>query len=141
MRQSLSLLLLFLSAISGQARTLPQRPNIVILVADDLGWADVGYHNSEMRTPNIDRLAMTGVELDAHYVMPMCTPTRVALMTGRYPSRFGNHCTQASNQRALPPGTLTLASMLHDLGYATAIIGKWHLGSKPEWGPNYCVFD
>lgn len=110
--------------------------NIVILVADDLGWNDVGYHNSEMRTPTIDRLAAEGVELDMHYVQPQCTPTRVALLTGRYPSRFGRHCTQASNEQALPEGTPTLASLLKQAGYRTAIVGKWHLGSLPEWGPN-----
>ena len=116
------------------------RPNVVIFVADDLGWADVGYHNPEMRTPNLDALVKTGVELDRHYVMPMCTPTRVALMTGRYPSRFGTHCTQASNKRALPMGTPTLASMFQAAGYDTALIGKWHLGSKPEWGPIHYGF-
>lgn len=120
--------------------TYAAQPNVVIFVADDLGWNDVGYHNSEMRTPHLDALAKTGVELDRHYVMPMCTPTRVALMTGRYPSRFGTHCTQASNQRALPPGTPTMASMFSEAGYDTALIGKWHLGSKPEWGPNHYGF-
>ena len=125
-------------AFTGKAT---QRPNIVIVVADDLGWADVGYHNPEIKTPHIDRLVRHGVELHAHYVQPQCTPTRVALMTGRYPSRFGNHCTQASNQQALPFGTPTLASALRDAGYETAICGKWHLGSKPEWGPNHYGFD
>ena len=121
--------------------SIPRSPNIVLLLADDLGWADVGFHNPQMRTPRLDQLANLGVELDCHYVMPMCTPTRVALMTGRYPSRFGNHCTQASNEQALPFGTATLASVLHDAGYDTALIGKWHLGSRPEWGPNHYGFD
>jgi len=119
---------------------IPRRPNILVIVADDLGWADVGYHNPEMRTPNIDSLVQTGVELDCHYVMPVCTPTRVALLTGRYPSRFGSHCTQPSNEQALPYGTQTLASLLREEGYDTAIVGKWHLGSKPEWGPNHYGF-
>ena len=118
-----------------------KKPNIVLIVADDMGWADVGYHNPILQTPAIDRLARTGVELDCHYVQPQCTPTRVALMTGRYPSRFGNHCTQASNSQAYPIGTLTMASMLKSLGYKTAIAGKWHMGSKPEWGPNHYGFD
>lgn len=119
----------------------PERPNILVIVADDLGWADVGYHNPEMRTPNLDSLVQTGVELDCHYVMPVCTPTRVALLTGRYPSRFGNHCTQPSNEQALAFGTQTLASLLRTRGYDTALVGKWHLGSKPEWGPNYFGFN
>lgn len=117
------------------------RPNVVVIVSDDQGWGDVGYHDASLRTPHMDTLARTGVELDQHYVQPQCTPTRVALMTGRYPSRFGAHCTTASNQRSLPPGTPTLASMLKSRGYATALAGKWHLGSKAEWGPNHYGFD
>jgi arylsulfatase A-like enzyme len=117
------------------------RPNILVIVIDDMGWADVGYHSPEIKSPNLDKLARTGVELDCHYVQPQCTPTRVALMTGRFPSRFGRHCTQASNEQAYPIGTLTMASMLKSLGYETAITGKWHMGSKPEWGPNHHGFD
>ncbi|QIF03653.1 arylsulfatase [Roseimicrobium sp. ORNL1] len=117
------------------------RPNVIIIVSDDQGWADVGYHNPEMRTPNLDRLAREGVELDHHYVQPQCTPTRVALMTGRYPSRFGSHCTQASPDHAYPFETLTLGKMFQSLGYDTALIGKWHMGSKPEWGPNHHGFN
>jgi len=116
-------------------------PNVLVIVSDDQGWGDVGYHAAELRTPHMDRLARNGVELDQHYVQPQCTPTRVALLTGRYPSRFGPHCTTASNQRALPPGTPTLASMFRSAGYETALVGKWHLGSKPEWGPNHYGFD
>ena len=90
---------------------LSDLPNIVLIVSDDQGWADIGYHNTEIKTPNLDKLAKTGIELDCHYVQPQCTPTRVALMTGRYPSRFGPHCTQASNEQSYPFGTLTMASM------------------------------
>jgi len=130
----------FLSACASVSAAEAQ-PNIVIIVADDMGWADIGYHNPEIISPNLDRLAETGVVLETHYVQPQCTPTRVALMTGRYPSRFGLHCTQASNEQAYPVGTLTLASMLKTAGYATAITGKWHMGSKPQWGPNNYGFD
>ena len=121
-------------------KSLP-KPNIVLLVADDLGWNDIGYHNNQIKSHNLDRLAATGVELDQHYVQPQCTPTRVALMTGRYPSRFGSHCTQASNEHSYPLETLTIASMLKKLGYTTGLFGKWHMGSKPEWGPNHHGFD
>ncbi len=131
--------LTLLAAICGSLSASP--PNIVLLLADDLGWGGVGYHNSEKRTPHIDALAKSGVEFHRHYVMPACTPTRVALLTGRFPSRWGTHCTQASNERALPPGTPTIASVLQAAGYDTALIGKWHLGSKPEWGPNHYGFD
>lgn len=128
------------TTILGADATTARPPNIVLIVADDLGWADVGYHASEIRSPTIDRLAAEGVKLESHYVMPQCTPTRVALLTGRYPSRFGNHCTQAANTKALPDGTPTLASLLKSAGYDTGIFGKWHLGSKPEWGPNHFGF-
>lgn len=117
------------------------RPNILFIVSDDQGWNDVGYNNPDIRSPNIDRLARTGVELTCHYVQPQCTPTRVALMTGRYPGRFGRHATTASNEQAFPIGTPTLATVLKSAGYATGMSGKWHLGSKPEWGPNHHGFD
>jgi len=119
--------------------TAAPRPNILLIVADDMGWADVGYHDSAIKTPNIDRLAREGVELDQHYVAPMCTPTRTALLTGRYWSRFGN--TAPSNTHVLPWKTWTLARALKQNGYATSITGKWHLGSKTEWGPKQFGFD
>jgi arylsulfatase A-like enzyme len=122
--------------IGGRAR-----PNILVIVADDLGWNDVGYHNPSMRTPNIDRLARDGVELDCHYVQPQCTPTRVALLTGRYPSRFGPAAMKANNEPAVPPGTPMIATMLRSLGYSTGMAGKWHLGSTPEGGPQRFGFD
>jgi len=115
------------------------RPNILLIVADDLGWADVGYHESPIRTPHIDRLASGGIVLDQHYVAPMCTPTRTALLTGRYWSRFG--CTTPKNERVLPWKTWTLARALKQAGYTTCITGKWHLGSKTEWGPKKFGFD
>ena len=68
-----------------------EKPNILFILADDMGWGDVSYHGSHIRTPNIDRLAATGIELDQHYVCPMCTPTRTCLLTGRHPGRFGRH--------------------------------------------------
>jgi arylsulfatase A-like enzyme len=131
-------LFLLLGCVSSAAWAAP---NILLIVSDDQGWNDVGYHNSEIRTPHIDALAKTGVELDCHYVQPQCTPTRVALMTGRYPSRFGLHCCEASNDEAFPVGTLTMARMLREAGYDTGMSGKWHLGSKPQWGPNHHGFD
>lgn len=116
-------------------RSVPKRPNIVFIMADDMGWADVGYHGADFETPNIDWLANNGIRLEQHYVQPMCTPTRVALLTGRYPSRFGDHATIPCNQQVLPFGTTTLASALRSVGYDTSISGKWHLGSLPKWGP------
>ena len=116
-----------------------QKPNILVIVADDLGWADVGYHGSKIPTPNIDKLCRSGIELNWHYVSPVCTPTRIGLLTGRYWSRFGN--TGPNNERCLPWGTETLASALRKVGYDTCITGKWHLGSMPEWGPRQFGFN
>ena len=124
------------SAFAKASADRQGKPNILFIVADDLGWADVGFHGSRIQTPNIDRLAAGGVELDQHYVQPMCTPTRVGLLTGRYPSRFGDHAIKPCNERVLPWGTVTLASALAGIGYDTGLSGKWHLGSKGEWGPN-----
>jgi arylsulfatase A-like enzyme len=116
-------------------RANDKRPNILVILADDLGWADVGYHGSQIMTPNIDGLARDGVRFQQHYVQPMCTPTRVALLTGRYPSRYGDHAIKPDNEQVLPFGMPTLASELKRVGYDTGITGKWHLGSKPQWGP------
>lgn len=118
-----------------------RRPNILYILADDLGWGDVGYHGSDIRTPNIDRLVRKGVELDQHYVCPMCTPTRASLMTGRHPGRFGRHATVPSNAAVLPDGYETLATSLRNVGYTTGLFGKWHLGSDPKFCPNQFGFD
>ncbi len=126
---------------SARAQDEARPPNILLIVADDLGWNDVGYHGALIRTPHLDRLAASGVELDQHYVQPVCSPTRAALLSGRYPSRFGPHVCSPTNRRAFPAGTETLASALKSRGYDTAIAGKWHLGSRVEWGPHHYGFD
>ena len=117
------------------------KPNILYILADDLGWGDLGLHGSPIRTPHIDQLAREGVELTQHYVCPMCTPTRASLLTGRHPSRFGAHATTPSNAPVLPDGYETLATVLRDAGYDTGLFGKWHLGSAPEFGPNHFGFN
>src|SRR5438552_13319756 len=78
-----------LLAAGALVQAEPTKPNIVYIVADDLGWKDVGFHGSDIKTPNIDELARTGARLEQFYAQPMCTPTRAALMTGRYPFRYG----------------------------------------------------
>lgn len=132
-------LMVLVGAQSGLRAQAAPKPNILVIVADDLGWGDVGWHGSTIKTPHLDRLARGGIELDQHYVSPMCSPTRAAILSGRYASRFG--VTAAQNGLAYPFGTVTLALALRDAGYATAITGKWHLGSKPDWGPNKFGFD
>lgn len=117
------------------------RPNVLLIVADDLGWADVGWHGGPFQTPHLDQLVRDGVELDQHYVQPVCTPTRTALLSGRYPGRFGPQAMAPSNLRAMPLGTTTLATALKSIGYATYQTGKWHLGSQRQWGPNQYGFD
>lgn len=117
------------------------RPNVIVIISDDQGWADIGYNNPSVYTPHLDRLAGNGAILVNHYVMPQCTPTRVALMTGRYPGRFGKEGLHANNRPVFPLGTPTLARMFQDAGYATFMSGKWHLGSTPGHGPNHFGFD
>ncbi|MEM6692554.1 MAG: sulfatase-like hydrolase/transferase, partial [Planctomycetota bacterium] len=116
-------------------------PNVLVIVADDMGWGDIGYHSSHVYTPNLDRLAAQGAKLNQHYVMPQCTPTRLALFTGRYPGRFGTTGLQAANEPLIPHGTMTLATLLRDHGYETALTGKWHMGSSPQHGPNHHGFE
>ncbi len=127
--------------ILSHAAAADAPPNVVMIISDDQGWADIGYNNPRVYSPNLDRLAAAGAVFTNHYVMPQCTPTRAALMTGRYPSRFGGAALQASNEPAFPRGTSTLAGMLRDHGYSTFLAGKWHLGSSPEHGPNHFGFD
>ena len=108
-----------------------KRPNLVILVADDLGWNDVGYHGSDIRTRAIDRLAKSGVQLDRFYVCPICSPTRAGLLTGRYPHRFGLRDTVIPPWRkfGLNLSEQTLPEVFAKAGYKRrACIGKWHLG-------------
>lgn len=127
----------FLSLIAAGAAM--SAPNFLVIVADDLGWADVSFHGGKVPTPNLDKLAREGVELDQHYVAPVCSPTRTALLSGRYWSRFG--VTTPQNERAYPWDTVTLPRALKSVGYETALTGKWHLGSKPEEGPLKFGFD
>lgn len=127
-----------------QAQQAAPRPNIVYILSDDQGWKDIGFHGSDIRTPNIDRLARTGAQLNQFYAEPMCTPSRAALMTGRYPFRYG------LQSLVIPaPGTYGLATdewllpqALGQAGYRTAIVGKWHLGhADPRYLPRQRGFD
>lgn len=108
----------------------PRRPNVVVLLADDLGWADVGFHQSEIRTPNLDRLASQGLEFERFYSCPLCSPTRSALMTGRYPMRLGTGYTVVRPWAdfGIPAEERFLPQAFQAAGYQTAMTGKWHLG-------------
>ncbi|MBT3385413.1 MAG: sulfatase-like hydrolase/transferase [Prolixibacteraceae bacterium] len=134
-----SVLLLFSVSCNNQktAKTEDKQPNIVVIIADDLGWNDVGYHGSEIKTPTIDKLARSGIEFDRFYVCSVCSPTRASLLTGRYPSRYGI-LSPLGDEAGLPTGTVTIAGLLQQNGYDTGISGKWHLGTVPEGRPlNY----
>ena len=106
------------------------RPHVLLIVADDLGWQDVGYHGSEIQTPNIDALAKAGIQLDRFYVQPVCSPTRGALLAGKFPFHLGLQVDviRPWDTYALPLKERLLPQYLKDGGYRTAIIGKWHMG-------------
>lgn len=134
------------TAPSGRApgTAPPARPNLVLVLADDLGWNDVGYHGSRVETPTLDRLAAEGVRLEQFYVLQECTPTRAALLTGRHPVRYGlqEGVFWAWTRVGLPLEERTLAEALRAAGYRTAIIGKWHLGHhEPAYRPRARGFD
>lgn len=122
-------------------------PNVVLVMMDDLGYGDLGsYGGVDARTPSIDRLAREGVRLtDAYANGPVCTPTRAALISGRYQQRVGLEgvitVSPADRELGLPALGTSLPALLRTNGYATGLVGKWHLGWKPEFGPNAHGFD
>ncbi|XP_046561885.1 arylsulfatase B-like [Haliotis rubra] len=135
-------ILVFLSVLVSCAAVQP--PNIVFIVADDLGWHDVGFRNPHMKTPNIDKLATEGIIFESAYVQPYCSPSRTAFMSGMFPFKVGmQHNVLSDVQPACVPLNYTfLPQELKKLGYATHIVGKWHLGfCKWECTPTYRGFD
>jgi arylsulfatase A-like enzyme len=116
-----------------------EKPNILVILADDLGWGDLGcYGHPSIRTPNLDRMAAEGMRFtDFYSAAEVCTPSRAALLTGRYPIRSGMchdrfRVLRRNSAGGLPAGEITLAQALKARGYATACIGKWHLGTGPS---------
>ena len=127
-----------------EAEAQIRRPNIVVIVADDMGYADIGpYGSKDIPTPNLDALARDGVRFtDAYVSGPYCSPTRAGLMTGKYPQRFGheynilpNSVATAHSEIGLPLTERTMADALKAAGYSTALFGKWHLGSASRFHP------
>ena len=152
---SLALILLLgceLSSPSGE-RAGADRPNILLIVVDDLGFSDLGAYGGEIRTPSLNALAAEGVQFTQYYVQPTCSPTRAALMSGRDPHRVGLGRMAEFNVllpgRPIPTGyegTLhldvdALPARLRSAGYTTLMSGKWHLGLEPEQGPDQRGFD
>lgn len=120
------------------------KPNIVFILSDDHGWADVGWHSPEIKTPNLDQLAAAGAKLEQFYAQPVCSPTRAAFLTGRYPMRYGLQVSVVRPwaEYGLPLDERTLPQMLKEVGYSTFITGKWHLGHfQPAYLPTHRGFD
>jgi len=133
-------MVLAVSCIASAAQ--PKKPNILFVVADDLGYADLGFQGcKDIPTPNVDALATSGVRFTNGYVSgPYCSPTRAGLMTGRYQSRFGHEFNPGDNS-GLPTSETTIADRLRAAGYVTGLVGKWHLGSLPQFHPQKRGFD
>ncbi|MFO0904287.1 MAG: sulfatase-like hydrolase/transferase [Pirellulales bacterium] len=123
--------------VMGDVRADSPTPNILVIVGDDLGYADVGFHGCrDIPTPHLDALAAAGVRFTNGYVTgPYCSPTRAGLLTGRYQTRFGHEFNPSGGKQGLPVDQATLADRLAAAGYRTALIGKWHLGSSPAMHP------
>ena len=141
--------LTIVSMAARSAETPAPRPNVVLILCDNLGYGDVGCYGSTLhRTPHIDRLAREGVRFtDAYAASGVCTPSRAALMTGCYPRRVNLHVSDTGRvlqpvaSKGLNPSEQTIADVLKSSGYATACIGKWHLGDQPELLPTRQGFD
>jgi arylsulfatase A-like enzyme len=136
------------AAPSAAGAATPRKPNVVLIVADDLGYADLGCQgqSKDVKTPNIDALAASGVRFTNGYVScPVCSPTRAGLLTGRYQQRFGFEWNPKAPQEeavfGIPADEVLLPQCLKSAGYATGAIGKWHLGSKAGMEPYKRGFD
>ena len=134
--------------VAGNRLTQRSRPNILFILADDLGYGDLSsYGRPDYQTPTLDRLAQQGIKFTSAYsAAAVCTPTRCALLTGRYPQRLDVGLQEPLTRRSpatvgMPPGHPTVASLVRQNGYDTALIGKWHLGWRPEFGPNQHGYD
>lgn len=136
-------MLLCLAGPAGASAAAERKPNFLIMLSDDVGWAEYGFQGSkDIPTPNIDRIAANGIRFPQAYVSgTYCSPTRAGLMTGRYQTRFGHEWNGGGPKFGLPLTEKTMADRMKALGYATAIVGKWHLGDQPNNRPTKRGFD
>lgn len=143
MCRSILLALLVLGCSAMALHAAGERPNFVVINIDDLGYADIGPYGGNNPTPHLDRMAQEGRLLTSHYGAPVCSPSRAALMTGCYPKRVLPipHVLFPVGAVGLSPDELTVADVLKAAGYATACVGKWHLGDQPEFLPTRQGFD
>lgn len=143
MRHLSLLLSIGLLLCSGLSAAETRKPNVLIFLSDDVGWAEYGFQGGkDIPTPNIDSIAKSGVRFTQGYVSgPYCSPTRAGLMTGRYQTRFGHEFNSVAAQKGLDVQETTIANRLKSLGYATCAVGKWHLGAKEEYRPTVRGFD
>jgi len=139
----LAVTVLSLTVAQLHAQSEERKPNFIVILADDLGYGDLSCFGAEdIATPNIDRMAAEGAKFNSFYVSPVCTPTRAALMTGSHSTRVGIGGVMFSrNNHGLNLDEITLPELLKDQGYATAIIGKWHLGNQDMFQPLNHGFD
>ena len=146
-RTIVSLLVVGLSSCSAQSAQPTDQPNIILILADDMGYSDIGCFGSEIRTPHLDRLAAEGVRLSSFYNNARCCPSRAALLTGRYPHQAGVGAMTDTDipipeyQGYFNEPTVTIADVLREAGYATYLSGKWHVGEEPEHWPLAHGFD
>jgi arylsulfatase A len=133
----------FFVALSSEALAKDRKPNIILINIDDLGYADIGPFGGRAPTPHLDRMALEGMKLTSHYAAPVCSPSRAAMMTGCYPKRVLPipHVLFPVAAVGLNPEEVTVAEVLKSRGYATACVGKWHLGDQPEFMPTAQGFD
>jgi len=126
--------ILMLLCLAMQKLDAQEKPNIIFILADDMGYSDMSWQGSPIQTPNLDRLAREGMFLSRNYVQPQCTPTRIAFLTGNYPYRYGlhEHVIGPFSMNGIPAGDKTIAEKMKEGGYSTAIIGKWHAGGYAE---------
>jgi arylsulfatase len=131
------------AALCGPAAAATRPPNVVIIFCDDLGYGDLGCYGSNIRTPNLDRMAAEGTRFTHFYsANPVCSPSRASLMTGRYPTRVGvPRVLNPKDSTGLPDSEVTMAQMLKARNYKTMCIGKWHLGHLPQYLPTNRGFD